>query len=77
MGAVLATITGGAAPSFVGLALAAPALILAVACNLVAQHAVAAASFCIRDARSSWFLYQKVVFILGGRVSPVKWCRSA
>ena len=47
-------------------------LVLAVACNLAAQHAFAGAAFWIRDARSTWFLYQKLVFILGGMLMPLQ-----
>lgn len=69
---VLATVTGGSAPDGAALALVVPAMVLAVVCNLIAQHAVAALSFWIRDSRSSWFLYQKLVFILGGMLIPLQ-----
>ena len=52
--------------------LAAPSLVLAITANLVAQHAVAAAAFWIRDAGSVWFLYLKAVFILGGMIIPLE-----
>ena len=54
------------------LLLAAPSLLLAITCNLVAQHAFAGVSFWIRDARSTWFLYQKLVFIIGGMLLPLQ-----
>jgi ABC-2 type transport system permease protein len=54
------------------LLLAAPSLVLAVMCNLVAQHAFAGVSFWIRDARATWFLYQKLVFIVGGMLLPLE-----
>jgi ABC-2 type transport system permease protein len=54
------------------LLLAAPSLLMAVTCNLVAQHAFAGASFWIRDARSTWFLYQKCVFVVGGMLLPIE-----
>ena len=41
-------------------------------CNIVAQHAFAAVSFWIRDARSAWFIYQKFVFIVGGMLLPIQ-----
>jgi len=72
VGVVLSTTSVGAPPSAAGAALAAPALVLGVACNLAAQHAFAAAAFWIRDARSTWFLYQKFVFILGGMLLPLE-----
>jgi ABC-2 type transport system permease protein len=43
-----------------------------VACNILAQHAFAAAAFWIRDAGSTWFLYQKLVFVLGGMLIPLE-----
>jgi len=51
VGAVLASATGGRVVNVGSAALAVPALVLAVTCNLLAQHAVAAASFWLRDAR--------------------------
>lgn len=71
-GFVLATVTADSSPGAPALVLTIPAMALAVACNLVAQHAVAAAAFWLRDARSSWFLYQKLVFILGGMLIPLE-----
>ncbi len=71
-GVGIAAVTAGAPPSAGALALAAPSLVLAVACNLLAQHAFAAAAFWVRDARSAWFLYQKLVFVLGGMLIPLE-----
>jgi ABC-2 type transport system permease protein len=62
----------GSPPSPGALVLALPALVLAITCNLVAQHAFAAASFWLRDARSTWFLYHKLVFVLGGMLIPLQ-----
>ena len=64
--------TAGPPPSAGALVLAGPSLLLAITCNLVAQHAFAGASFWIRDARSTWFLYQKLVFIVGGMLLPLQ-----
>jgi ABC-2 type transport system permease protein len=72
VGVVLATVSAGAPPRPASLLLAAPSLVLAVACNIVAQHAFAAAAFWLRDAGSTWFLYQKLVFILGGMLIPLE-----
>jgi len=36
------------------------------------QHAVAGISFWLRDTRAAWFLYQKLVFILGGMLLPLE-----
>ena len=72
IGVVLATLTAGAPPDATALALAAPAVVLAVFCNLVAQHAFAGIAFWLRDARSMWFLYHKLVFVLGGMLLPLQ-----
>jgi ABC-2 type transport system permease protein len=77
VGTVLATIFAGPPASIGALVVAAPALVLAVACNIVAQHAFAAAAFWVRDARSTWFLYQKLVFILGGMLLPLQFLPGA
>jgi ABC-2 type transport system permease protein len=71
---------GGEPPSASGLLWAVPSLVLAVACNIVAQHACAAASFWLRESRTTWFLYQKGVFMLGGMLIPLEvlpaWLRT-
>ncbi|HEX7165600.1 MAG TPA: ABC-2 family transporter protein [Acidimicrobiales bacterium] len=72
IGAVLAAVTVGAPPSALGAALAIPALVLAITCNVMAQHAVAAAAFWVRDARSVWFIYYKCVFVVGGMLLPLQ-----
>jgi len=71
-GAVFCLVAVGAPPSAAGLGLAVPALLLAGACNLAAVHGVAAITFWLRDAKSSWFLYQKLIFILGGMLLPLE-----
>jgi ABC-2 type transport system permease protein len=71
-GVVLATLVAGGPPRPAALVLAAPSLVLAVACNIVAQHAFAASAFWLRNAGSAWFLYQKLVFILGGMLIPLE-----
>jgi ABC-2 type transport system permease protein len=79
-GALLATVAIGGPPSWLALALAVPSLVLAIACNLVAQHAFAASAFWLRNAGSAWYLYQKLVFVLGGMLIPLEalpgWLRS-
>jgi ABC-2 type transport system permease protein len=52
--------------------LAVVGLVFAIACNLAAQHAFASAAFWVRDARSTWFLYQKLVFVVGGMLLPLE-----
>ncbi len=71
-GAVLGVATVGPPPSAAGALLAVPALVLAIACNIAAQHAFAGLAFWIRDATSAWYLYQKLVFIAGGMLIPVE-----
>jgi ABC-2 type transport system permease protein len=71
-GVAVASAVVGAPPDAIGLALAAPALVLGITCNLLAQHAFAALAFWLRDAKSGWFLYQKLVFILGGMLLPLQ-----
>jgi ABC-2 type transport system permease protein len=51
---------------------AVPAALVAVMCSLAAQHAFAAAAFWLDDAKSSWFLYQKLIFLLGGMLLPLE-----
>jgi ABC-2 type transport system permease protein len=72
VGAALAAIVVGAPPSIPALCLALPSLLLALAANVVAQHAFAAAAFWVRDAKGAWFLYQKLVFVLGGMLIPLE-----
>ena len=71
-GAAVAWLTAGP-PAHVGaLALAVPSLVLAVAANLVGMHAFAGAGFWLRDTKSTWFLYQKFVFLVGGMLIPLE-----
>jgi viologen exporter family transport system permease protein len=72
VGVVLASAVGGAPPRPAALVLAVPSLVLAVACNLAAQHAVAAVAFWLRDATAAWFLYWKLVFVAGGMLIPLE-----
>lgn len=71
-GAALSVITAGPPPQAAALVLAAPSLVLALACNVAAQYAFAGVAFWLRDAGSAWFLYQKLVFILGGMLIPLE-----
>ncbi|HEX7187695.1 MAG TPA: ABC-2 family transporter protein [Actinomycetes bacterium] len=71
-GVALAWLVVGPPPSAAGAVLAVPALVLALAANLCLQHAMAAAAFWLRDTRAMWFLYQKLVFILGGMLLPLE-----
>ena len=71
-GVVVSSVSAGAPPRPELLLLAAPSLLLAITCNIVAQHAFAGAAFWLRDAGSTWFLYQKLVFIAGGMLIPLE-----
>jgi viologen exporter family transport system permease protein len=71
VGTGLSWLTVGAPPNAAA-ALAVVALVLAIVCNVVAQHAFAAVSFWNRDARSTWFIYQKFVFVVGGMLLPLE-----
>jgi ABC-2 type transport system permease protein len=79
-GGLLATIVVGGPPSWPALALTVPSLVFAITCNIVAQHAFAASAFWLRNAGSAWYLYQKLVFVLGGMLIPLEalpgWLRS-
>lgn len=72
VGMVLATVTAGAPPHWGALALALPSVVLALAANVVAQHAFAASAFWLRNAGTAWYLYQKLVFVLGGMLIPLE-----
>ncbi len=72
VGGVVAWLYVGPPPNAAAAALAVPAAVLALCCNLAAQHAFAGAAFWLRDARSTWFLYQKLVFLLGGMLLPLE-----
>lgn len=72
VGAGLATLAAGGPPHLGALALAVPSIGLALAVNVVAQHAFAASAFWVRNAGSAWFLYQKLVFVLGGMLIPLE-----
>ena len=72
VGVGLATLTAGGPPHLGALALAVPSIAVALAANVVAQHAFAASAFWVRSAGSAWFLYQKLVFVLGGMLIPLE-----
>ena len=72
-GAVIAWSSAGAPPDGRALLLAAPALVLARRpATSRPSTPFAAAAFWVRDAGSTWFLYQKLVFILGGMLLPLE-----
>jgi ABC-2 type transport system permease protein len=72
VGAVIGLVMVGAPPRAAAIAWAIPALFLAVVCNIVWQHAFAGVAFWLRDTGSMWFLYHKLVFIVGGMLLPIQ-----
>ena len=71
-GVPLVWLVAGPPPDPVALALAGPSLLLAVILNVVVQHAVAGVAFWLGEATSAWFLYQKLVFVLGAMLLPLQ-----
>jgi ABC-2 type transport system permease protein len=80
IGSAFVWLAVGPPSSMAALALLLPAEVLAVAANLAGQHAFAGAAFWLRDARAAWFLYQKLVFLVGGMLMPLQifpgWLRT-
>ncbi|MEA2498620.1 MAG: viologen exporter family transport system permease protein [Actinomycetota bacterium] len=72
VGSIVVWLFAGPPPSAEGVLVAIPMLLLAVAINVAAQHAFAAAAFWLDDAKSTWFLYQKLIFLLGGMLLPLE-----
>ncbi|MQA98726.1 MAG: hypothetical protein GEU78_00290 [Actinobacteria bacterium] len=72
LAALFVPLAAGPPPSWNGVGLAIPSLVLAVCCNLAAQHAFAGIAFWLEDAKSAWFLYQKLIFLLGGMLLPLE-----
>lgn len=72
IGGLVTTATVGGPPSWTSLAIAVPSVVLAVACNVLCQHAFAASAFWIRSAGSAWMLYHKLVFVLGALLIPLE-----
>jgi ABC-2 type transport system permease protein len=62
----------GPPPDGAAFALAVPAAIIGLTANLAAQHTFAAMAFWVNDAKAAWFLYQKLVFLLGGMLLPLE-----
>jgi ABC-2 type transport system permease protein len=72
VGIGVASVAAGGPPHWGALALAAPSIMLAMAANVVAQHAFASSAFWLRNAGTAWYLYQKLVFVLGGMLIPLE-----
>lgn len=69
---IIGLVLGGFPPAITGLLLAVPSLMLALAINVVGQHLFATTSFWLREAKGAWFLYNKLVFVLGGMLLPLE-----
>lgn len=80
-GTLLGSLIAGPPPDLLSFSLALVSALLAIACNVAAQHAFAAMAFWQHEAKGAWFLYQKLVFILGGMLLPLQifpgWLESA
>jgi ABC-2 type transport system permease protein len=72
LGIVFAWSTVGPPPQLVAAGFAIPAALLGVSANLAAQHSFAAIAFWVNDSKAAWFLYQKMVFLLGGMLLPLE-----
>jgi ABC-2 type transport system permease protein len=71
-GAVFLVVFVGGPPRLVSLCVFLPVVVIGLAVNLATQHAFAAAAFWLEDAKASWFLYQKLIFLLGGMLLPLE-----
>ena len=80
-GTLFGTLIAGPPPRFATYLVALVSALLAISCNLAAQHAFAAMAFWQHEAKGAWFLYQKLVFVLGGMLLPLQifpgWLESA
>jgi ABC-2 type transport system permease protein len=80
-GTLFGTLIAGTPPRPLTYLVALASALLAISCNLAASHAFAALAFWQHEAKGAWFLYQKLVFILGGMLLPLQmfpgWLESA
>jgi viologen exporter family transport system permease protein len=65
-------LTVGAPHSAASAALALPAALLGCTLSVTAQHACGGIAFWLLDARATWFLWSKLVFLLGGLLIPLE-----
>jgi ABC-2 type transport system permease protein len=70
--AVGLALTVGPPHSAAGALLALPAALLGCTLSVVAQHACGGIAFWLLDARATWFLWSKLVFLLGGLLIPLE-----
>ena len=71
-GSLLSLAIVGRPPSVAAATVGLLSLVLAVTCNLCLQHAFASIAFLLRNTGSTWFLYSKFVFVLGGMLIPLE-----
>jgi len=65
-------LTVGAPHSVPAAAVALPAALLGCTVSIAAQHAFGGIAFWLLDARSTWFLWSKLVFLAGGLLLPLE-----
>jgi len=65
-------LTVGAPHSAAAALLALPAALLGCTLSVTAQHAMGGIAFWLLDARATWFLWSKLVFLLGGLLIPLE-----
>ena len=65
-------LTVGAPHSAAAALLALPAALLGCTVSVTAQHAMGGIAFWLLDARATWFLWSKLVFLLGGLLIPLE-----
>jgi ABC-2 type transport system permease protein len=65
-------LTVGAPHSTPAALLALPAALLGCTLSVTAQHAMGGIAFWLLDARATWFLWSKLVFLLGGLLIPLE-----
>lgn len=72
LGGILAWAFAGPPHSGWGVVVALLAMPMAILINVSAQYAFASAAFWLEDAKATWFLYQKLIFLLGGMLLPLE-----
>jgi ABC-2 type transport system permease protein len=72
LGVLFASFTVGLPPSAPAALLALVAAVLGIATNLAAEYCFAAIAFWVNDSKAAWFLYQKLVFLVGGMLLPLE-----
>jgi ABC-2 type transport system permease protein len=71
-GAALGLLLGGQPPHIGAALIAVLSAALAVVCMVCFQHAVGSIGFWFRRVGTIWFIYAKLVFVLGGTLIPLE-----